>query len=94
MDQATQAALKTLNDNVTAETTVVASVVTLLNGLSAKITALAASQSDPAVVAAINAAAAIVANDVATAAAAVSANTPNQVPNPNPNPNPNPAPTI
>jgi hypothetical protein len=71
-----QAALDNLNTQVTAQTTVEDSIETLLTGLSAQIAALKTGVTDPAVIAAINSAAEIVANNVARAQAAVTANTP------------------
>lgn len=76
MDAQTRAALDNLNLEVAREATVDASVITLLNGLSAQIAALKAGQTDPAVIAAIDAATAIVKADTDKRAAAVVATTP------------------
>lgn len=76
MDAKTQASLDALNAAVAEQTTIETSVETLLTGLSAQIAALKVNQTDPAVLAAIDAAAAIVAADNAKTVAAVTANTP------------------
>ncbi len=76
MNAATQAALTNLNAKVAEETTVKQSVVTLLQGLSAQIAALKENQTDPAIIAMIDAASAIVAANTAETAASVLANTP------------------
>ncbi len=76
MNADTQAALDKLNATVTEQTTVEASIETLLTGLSEQISALKNDQTDPAVIDAINAAAAIVSANNAKASAAVVANTP------------------
>lgn len=76
MDAATQASLDKLNLAVTEQTTVEASVETLLTGLSAQIAALKAGVTNPAVIAALDAATAIITADNTKTAAAVVANTP------------------
>jgi hypothetical protein len=76
MDSATQASLDDLLANVAIASTVETSIETLLTGLSDQITKLATSQSDPAVVAAIQQAAALVAAVNARAQTAVIAHTP------------------
>ena len=76
MDAATQAKLDALSVETTKQTTIEQSVETLLNGLSAQIAELKKGQTDPAVLAALDAATAIVASNNAKFAAAVQANTP------------------
>jgi hypothetical protein len=75
MDAKTQASLDNLTTAVTAETTVEASVETLLTGLAAEIATLKAGATDPAVIAAIDSATAIVTANNAKFQAAVTANT-------------------
>lgn len=76
VDAKTQADLDALNAAVAEQTTVESSVETLLNGLSAQIAALKTGQTDPAVLAVLEQAAAIVSGNNAKAKAAVVANTP------------------
>jgi uncharacterized coiled-coil protein SlyX len=76
IDATTQKSLDNLNAAVAAQTTVEASVETLLTGMAAQIAALKTGVTDPAVLAAIDSAAAIVIADNAKTAAAVAANTP------------------
>lgn len=76
MDAATQKSIDNLNANVQADTDAEHATQTLLGGLSAQIAALKVGQTDPAVIAAIDAAAAIVGANAAASAAAVVANTP------------------
>jgi hypothetical protein len=76
MDAAAQAKLDALNAEVAKQTTVESSVETLLTGLSAQIAELKKGVTDPAVLAALDAATALVAANNAKAAAAVVANTP------------------
>ncbi len=76
IDAATQASIDALNTAVAAETTIETSVETLLTGLAAQIAALKAGQTNPAVIAALDAATAIVVADNAKTSAAVVANTP------------------
>lgn len=76
MTAETQKALDDLNAAVAEQTTVEASIETLLNGLSAQIAALKVGQTDPVVIAALNDATNIVKATVARAQAAVVANTP------------------
>lgn len=76
MDAATQAALVRLQDAVAAETTVENSVIALLNGLSAQILDLKNQTSDPAVAAALQAAADLVTANTTKLSDAVTANTP------------------
>jgi hypothetical protein len=76
MDAATQAALDALSAEVARETTIEASVKTLLEGLAAQIEALKNTQTDPAVIAAIQAAADLVKANNDKFAADVTANTP------------------
>lgn len=76
MDANTQTALDNLNAAVADETTIEQSVETLLNGLSAQIAELKAGQTDPAVVAALDAASALVRGNNDKFKAAVLANTP------------------
>jgi hypothetical protein len=78
IDATTQKSLDDLNAAVAAETQVETSVETLLTGLSDQIAALKTGVTDPAVLAAIDSATAIVTADTARAAAAVAANTLNQ----------------
>jgi hypothetical protein len=75
MDAATQAKLDALNAAVAQETTIEGSIETLLNGLSAQIAALKTGVTDPAVLAAIDSATAIVSTNNAKFAAAAAANT-------------------
>lgn len=76
LDATTQTSLDNLNAAVAQQTTVESSVETLLTGLSAQIATLKTGQTDPAVIAAIDAAAGIVSANNAKAQAAVVANTP------------------
>jgi hypothetical protein len=76
MDAATQAKLDALNTAVAANTTVEQSVETLLTGLAAQIASLKTGVTDPAVLAAIDSATAIVSANNAKFADAVTANTP------------------
>lgn len=76
MDKATQDSIDKLNAAVADQTTIEASVETLLTGMAAQIAALKTGVSDPAVIAAIDAASAIVVADNAKTAAALVANTP------------------
>lgn len=76
MDATTQAKLDALAAAVAKLTTIEQSVETLLNGLSAQIAELKKGVTDPAVIAAIDAASAIVADNNAKFVAAVTANTP------------------
>lgn len=76
MDATTQTSIDQLNAAVAAQTTVEASVETLLTGMAAQIAALKTGQTDPAVLAAIDSASAIVGANNAKASAAVAANTP------------------
>lgn len=76
MDATTQASVDKLNAAVAQETTIEQSVETLLIGLSAMILQLKQGQTDPAVIAAIDAAAAIVTSNNDKATAAITANTP------------------
>jgi len=76
MDAATQASLDNLNAKVADQTTIETSIETLLTGLSQAIADLKKGTSDPAVIAALDAAAAIVSRNNDAAAAAVVANTP------------------
>ena len=75
MDAATQTKLDALNTAVAQETTIEQSVETLLTGLSAQIAALKTGVTDPAVLAALDSATAIVATNNAKFAAAIAANT-------------------
>lgn len=76
MDAQTQHSLDSLTAAVAEQTTVEASVETLLVGLTTQIAQLKVGVTDPAVLAAIDSAAAIVAADNAKTVAAVLANTP------------------
>ncbi len=76
MDAATQKSIDNLNAQVAAETKADAAVVALLEGLAAQIKTLGSGVTDPAVLAAIDAAAAIVKTNADASAAAVVANTP------------------
>ena len=76
MDAALQAKLDDLTAKVNQETTVNASAVTLLQGLTAEIAALKSTTTDPAVLAAIDTLASSVSAQTASLAAAVTANTP------------------
>ncbi len=76
MDAATQAKLDALNAAVAKETTIEQSVETLLTGLAAQIAALKTGVTDPAVLAAIDSATAIVSSNNDKFQAAVVANTP------------------
>ena len=76
MDAATQAGLDKLNTAIGKQTTIETSIETLLNGLSAQIAELKKGQTDPAVIAALDAASAIVTANNDKAIAAVLANTP------------------
>ncbi len=76
IDANAQKSLDALNVAVAAETTVEQSVNTLLTGLSAQIAALKNGVTDPAVLAAIDAASAIVTTNNAKFQADVVANTP------------------
>jgi hypothetical protein len=75
MDAATQTALTNLGAAVAEQTTIEASVETLLNGLSAQILDLKNQQTDPAVVAALQSAADLVSSNNTKFKAAVVANT-------------------
>lgn len=75
IDATTQQKLDDLNTAVTAETTVEGSVETLLSGLSAQIAALKTGQTDPAILAAIDSATALVNQNTVKFQAAVAANT-------------------
>lgn len=68
--------LADLQAAVAAETTIDASAVTLLGGLSAQIAALKSAGTDPATAAAIDALATQVTTDTSSLSAAVTANTP------------------
>ena len=76
MDAATQAALDKLNAAVAEDTNVTNAVVVLLQGMAAQIAELKKGTTDPAVIAALDAAAEIVASNTKKAADAVVANTP------------------
>jgi hypothetical protein len=71
-----KAKIDDLTTKVQAESTVTASAITLLNGLSAEIAALKNSTTDPATLAAIDALASSVSSQTSDLAAAVTANTP------------------
>jgi hypothetical protein len=75
MDATTQASLDKLTQAVADETTVEQSVETLLTGLAAEIADLKKNQTDPAVLAAIDSATAIVTSNNDKFKAAVTANT-------------------
>lgn len=71
--------MKSLSDlqaDVSAETTVDGSILTLVSGLSDQIAALKTTQTDPATAAAIDALATQVETNTASLSAAVAANTP------------------
>jgi len=76
MDAATQASIDNLLAKVTESSSTEDSIETLLTGLSAAIADLKKNQTDPAVGAALDAAAALVSGVTARAQAAVVANTP------------------
>jgi secreted Zn-dependent insulinase-like peptidase len=76
MDAATQKSIDALNTTVEALPDVETSIETLLKGQAELIAQLKTGQTDPAVLAAIDAATAIVSADIARAKAAVIANTP------------------
>jgi hypothetical protein len=76
MDAATQAKLDALSAAVAANTSVEQSVKTLLEGLAAQIAELKKGVTDPAILDAIDAAAALVTANTAKFAADVTANTP------------------
>lgn len=71
-----KAKIDDLTTKVQAESTVTASAITLLNGLSAEIAGLKNSTTDPATLAAIDALATSVSAQTSDLAAAVTANTP------------------
>jgi hypothetical protein len=71
-----KAKIDDLTTKVQAESTVTASAITLLNGLSAEIAGLKNSTTDPATLAAIDALASSVSSQTSDLAAAVTANTP------------------
>ncbi len=76
LDAKAQASLDNLNAKVAEQTTIEQSVETLLNGLSAEIANLKTTTTDPAVAAALDAAAALVTANNDKFKAAVVANTP------------------
>ena len=76
MDAKMTASLAKLNTSVEEQTSVEQSIETLLTGLSAQIASLKQGQTDPAVIDAIDKAAALVSSNTAAAKAAVIANTP------------------